>query len=320
MKTDTVAHSMTLPWIESPFFYEVLTEKAPTEALKQQAIRYHEDGFLILKGAVSHDLIDRAVAQIGHEYPDRMNVPPIRHQDLWKKYDTVREIAVLEPVQTILAFLYGRDPIPFQTLNFKYGTQQRGHSDTIHFSSVPARYMCGVWVAFEPTHPGNGPLFYYPKSHKLAEYNYFDLGIQGKSVEEEYDRYEDYIEEFMAAKGFSKQEIYLEKGDVMIWSSNLIHGGMPIRVENSTRWSQVTHYYFRDCLYYSPRFSDMLTNNLNLRNVIHIGTGEKVRHTFNGRPIETINTGEFRYAISQNFSLWTLMKGMVRKMIGFKPF
>jgi len=311
---------MNLPWVESPFFYEFLERKNLTEAQRKIAIDYHENGYLLLKQAVPQELLDRVRQDIQHEYPNDQNAEPRRHQDLWKKYASVKELASLDVVFETLQLLYDREPVPFQTLNFKYGTQQRGHSDTIHFSSIPARFMCGVWVAMEATNPNNGPLFYYPKSHRLAEYNYFDLGVQGKDELEEYLVYEEYIEQFMKAKGFEKEEIYMEKGDIMIWSSNLIHGGTPIRKEGLTRWSQVTHYYFADCLYYSPRFSDMLTKNLNLRPVRNIKTGEMVRHTFNGKRIETINTGDFRYAISQNFSLWVLMKGMVRKMIGFKPF
>jgi len=45
----------------------------------------------------------------------------------------------------LLAFLYQRRPIPFQTLNFDSGTEQATHSDLVHFYSFPRRFMCGVW-------------------------------------------------------------------------------------------------------------------------------------------------------------------------------
>ncbi len=311
---------MNLPWVESPFFDDLLQKKDISPQQCQQAIQFNKEGFLLLPQAVDHNLIDRTIREIEGEYPANVGESPARHQDLWKKYPTVRALACQPQLIAVLEMLYGREPIPFQTLNFKFGTQQRAHSDTIHFSSVPVRFMCGVWVALEDTTAQNGPLFYYPRSHRQEEFNYFDIGIEAEENYAEYPRYEDFIEEFMEAKGYQRQEIHMKKGDVLIWSSNLIHGGMPITGGNLSRWSQVTHYYFEGCMYYSPRFSDMFANNLNLRHVVNIATGAVVQHSENGKPIETINTGSFRYAVSHNFTLPILAKELFKKMIGRKPF
>lgn len=320
MKNVSVAQKMNLPWVESPFFADLLLKKDLTPEQREIVVQYNREGFLVVRQQVGHELIDRMLREIEHKYPARVNEQPTRHQDLWKAYATVREMASLPVVFDTLRLLYDREPIPFQTLNFKFGTQQRAHSDTIHFSSTPARFMCGVWVAMEDTDTNNGPLFYYPRSHRQEEFNYFDIGLEAKPEYAEYPEYEDFIEEFMDAKDYQRQEIHLKKGDVLIWSSNLVHGGMPIKGKNVTRWSQVTHYYFEGCMYYSPRFSDMFANNLNLRHVVNIATGKTMQHSENGRPIETINTGSFRYAVSHNFTLPVLMKEVFKKITGRKPF
>ncbi|GAB2573435.1 phytanoyl-CoA dioxygenase family protein [Spirosoma areae] len=320
MKDVSVAQKMNLPWVESPFFEDLLLKKELTPDQIEMVRQYNREGFLVLRQEVSHDLINHTIQEIQGEYPGRVGEKPDRHQDLWKKYATVREVASQPQIFDVLRLLYDREPIPFQTLNFKFGTQQRAHSDTIHFSSTPARFMCGVWVALEDTDTNNGPLFYYPRSHRQKEFNYFDIGIKAEENYAEYHHYEDFIEEFMEANGYERQEIHMKKGDVLIWSSNLVHGGMPIKGNNVTRWSQVTHYYFEGCMYYSPRFSDMFANNLNLRHVVNIATGKVVQHSENGKPIETINTGSFRYAVSHNFTLPILLKEVVKKLIGKKPF
>ena len=320
MKNISIAHRINLPWVESPFFNTLISEKSLSDQQRDIANHFHHEGFIVLRQLVSHDLIDRTLLDIKGEYPDKIGQEPIRQQDLWKKYDSVREIASSPQVLDVLKMLYDREPIPFQTLNFKFGTQQRAHSDSIHFSSIPARYMCGVWVALEETHANNGPLFYYARSHRQEEFNYFDIGIEAEKNYAEYHKYEDFMEEFMDAKGYKRQEIHLQKGDVLVWSSNLVHGGMPIKGDSATRWSQVNHYYFEGCTYYSPRSSDMFSNDLNLRRVINIATGDVVQHSDNGKPIETINTGNSRYAISHNFTLPILVKGLLKKVLGRKPF
>jgi ectoine hydroxylase-related dioxygenase (phytanoyl-CoA dioxygenase family) len=36
--------------------------------------------------------------------------------------------------------------------------------------------MCGVWVALEDIDMGNGPLIYYPGSHRVPEVTMKELG------------------------------------------------------------------------------------------------------------------------------------------------
>src|SRR5689334_6390592 len=64
-----------------------------------------------------------------------------RIQDAWALDEDVRAIAANAGILGLLERLYGRRPFPFQTLNFPVGTQQAAHSDSVHFSSLPERFM-----------------------------------------------------------------------------------------------------------------------------------------------------------------------------------
>jgi hypothetical protein len=86
----------------------------------------------------------------------------LRVQDAWEFDNNVKRIACNEKVLALLSQLYGRQAWPFQTLNFPVGTQQHFHTDSIHFSSSPERFMCGVWVAMEDIDASNRPLMYFP--------------------------------------------------------------------------------------------------------------------------------------------------------------
>ena len=47
--------------------------------------------------------------------------------------------------------------------------------------------------------------------------------------------------------------------NVLIWHSNLLHGGSSIKDSKATRRSQVTHYFFRNCAYKRPFLLDALS-------------------------------------------------------------
>ena len=110
----------------------------------------------------------------------------------------------------MLEELYGREPLPFQTLNFKLGTQQAAHSDALHFNSMPAGFMCGVWVALEDIDMDNGPLVYYPGSHKLPELTMQDIGAEAR--EDEYPKYEQYIRRVIEREGLEARLRHDPKG------------------------------------------------------------------------------------------------------------
>jgi ectoine hydroxylase-related dioxygenase (phytanoyl-CoA dioxygenase family) len=197
-------------------------------------------------------------------------------------------------VLRIIQVLYQRKPTPYQTLNFHVGTEQPTHSDTIHFQSVPKGFMCGVWIAFEDIDAENGPLHYYPGSHRLPAFEPVDFGIrptfdgQPADIEQTYNsHYEPFIAALAKACGIDKINLNLKKGQALIWSANLLHGGSPIRDTSRTRNSQVTHYFFDDCFYYQPRVSDILLGRPTLIPFKDIQTGAPVRSTYYGLPLRT---------------------------------
>src|SRR5690606_16019462 len=93
MKNISIAHRINLPWVESPFFNTLLSEKKLSPQQKDIATHFNREGFIVLPQQVSHELIDQTLLEIQGEYPDRVGQEPARLQDLWKKYNTVRNIA-----------------------------------------------------------------------------------------------------------------------------------------------------------------------------------------------------------------------------------
>lgn len=140
--------------------------------------------------------------------------------------------------------------------------------------------MCGVWIALEPVNEENGGLHYYPGSHRLPVLECHDAGISGFDGGGSYTKYEDAIENLIAVAGLSKRVVSLEPGDALIWAANLLHGGNPILREGATRFSQVTHYYFEGCRFYTPLHSDIASGEIALReSIVNIATRKKIDQT-----------------------------------------
>ena len=158
---------MNLPWVESPFFEKILQEKNLPSDQEDLARVYHKDGYIVLKNVFSEAEIDKVVSEM-HEkgFNPTYNLIKTRDanrcQDLWEHSESVKNLSTKSEILSVLEMLYDREVVPFQTLNFLCGTQQMAHSDTIHFSSLPAKFMAGVWIALEDVTHENGPLFYYP--------------------------------------------------------------------------------------------------------------------------------------------------------------
>lgn len=199
---------------------------------------YNANGYLIFNPNLPPDLISNIIKTVPFNNG--------RSQDEWTKNEYVKKLAVFPTILSKIQELYNKVPLPFQTLNFSIGTSQNIHSDTIHFNSYPKGNMCGVWVALEDITTENGPLFFYPKSHLEPELTYDDFGIDS------YDLYEKRLQDFVNDKGYQRQEAIMKCGEAIIWASNLLHGGSPIKDKNSTRYSQVTHYFFESEYYYTP--------------------------------------------------------------------
>lgn len=274
-----------IPWTESPFFEKELYNSGLTQREMEFVYFFSKKGYATFDTEIPSVVLDKIRETLHYNGEARI-------QDAWTFNDYVKWVAKSYKVMDKLRLLYRREPIPFQTLNFPVGTEQPTHSDMIHFNSIPARFLCGVWVALEDVALNNGPLHYYPGSHKLPFYDMLDMGVKAsdnteskKAMMAYAENYTGFIAEVISMLKLQKETLLIKKGQAMVWSANLLHGGEPIIDKSSSRHSQVTHYYFEDCIYYTPRFSDIAINKLYLSDLTNINTGEKVVNKYFGQTV-----------------------------------
>ncbi len=287
-----------IPLIESPLFSTQRGSMGLTEQEERIATDLNERGYAVLDfpDPEIDARIDRIKANLGPRYTgidfadlhSDKTQGERRIQDAWKFDDDVHAIAANQGILDLLGKLYGRGAFPFQTLNFPVGTQQEAHTDAVHFSSLPERFMCGVWLAMEDIGPDAGPLFYLPGSHRWPPLSNSLIGRRGhgSALHSAQDPFAQGWRALRDAYGATEETFLARKGQALIWTANLLHGGSHQTDPRLTRWSQVTHYYFDDCIYYTPAFSDEALGRLDLRNLRSIADGQPRPNTYLGERVE----------------------------------
>jgi ectoine hydroxylase len=258
----TAAAPDALPWIDQPDALTQLAYRAGfgefSPEIQEKIRQFISEGYLVLEGSVSSDEIaalNRETdlllqsGQTGFNYTGR-KIPNMFEQSQLADERFFRRPELLQ----LLGFLLGREVVPFQSLNFMLGSEQRPHSDAIHMTTEPQGYMIAAWYALEPCTPHNGPLVYFSGSHRLpfVTTHDYDSGNTRYTIGANSNRrYEDKIADVIAQTGLQPRYFMAQTGDILIWHSNLIHGGSPITAtEPVTRRSMVCHYFGKNVICY----------------------------------------------------------------------
>ena len=279
-----------VPLVESPFFEEIAAASGFDAETARIARDLNKNGVAILRfpdeefEARAERIKQNLVSQFDFAAwrAEGWKLGGMRVQDAWTSDPDVHALAVNPGIVKILSDIFGRKAWPFQTLNFPVGSQQPFHSDSVHFSSIPERFMCGVWVALEDVGEGAGPLEYYPGTHKWPIVYNDQIGVRVTKSKKETSQamYHDVWGALVEKAGVAPQLFFPRKGDALIWAANLLHGGSHQRDLDATRWSQVTHYFFENCCYITPMQSDVPIGKLRVRDLTDIATGAKVPNVY----------------------------------------
>jgi ectoine hydroxylase len=249
-----------IPWLDRADARQAL-EKDPRvaalpEDVRKAVLEWPEKGYLILRGVFSKEEVDRvnaevdrliATKEVDFNFTGRKIMFAYRHSQL------IRSIAWDRRITDLLDLLLGKRMRVFQTINFLTGSEQAAHSDSIHMTTHPLGYMTAAWIAFEEMTPDNGPLIFYPGSHRLPYLlndRYDHGGGRFTLGEDSYARYEEAVQQSIDEGRFERKEFLAGPGDVLIWHANLLHGGKKMNKTHASRKSMVTHYFADDVLCY----------------------------------------------------------------------
>ena len=239
---------------------------------KQETLltKWINDGYVILPDAVPDAVLNNAEAELDRAY--RGEIPGLRYAvhgvsqncewspeavtqpakalDIHWFSAPIRQLIFTEELLAFLHLIFERRVLASQTLGFWRGSAQEAHQDSAYVNySLPMQFAAS-WIALEDVREGAGELFYYNGSHWLPEFLYggkFKGAEEAKRVDAKIDLKPDYprhielIREQATGAGRALERFLAKRGDILVWSADLAHGGGAIS-STQTRKSVVAHY------------------------------------------------------------------------------
>jgi ectoine hydroxylase-related dioxygenase (phytanoyl-CoA dioxygenase family) len=174
--------------------------------------------------------------------PEQARQSPYKILDLHLQDELVRQACTEPRLMGAVAGALGAHPLVCNTLLFEWGSQQYPHFDTFFMPSKTKNMMAASWLALDRVTEANGPVYYYPGSHKIDPF-VFSHGKTTAIFSELKTSAADHIARIVDEYGLKQTFFLADPGDVLIWHAQLLHGGAAIHDRSLRRRSLVTHYW-----------------------------------------------------------------------------
>jgi ectoine hydroxylase-related dioxygenase (phytanoyl-CoA dioxygenase family) len=163
--------------------------------------------------------------------------------DLYVNFESSRAVCFHPTVLRFLELVFDARPVAFQQLLFQRSNGHPLHQDTAYVQVDQPLQLTATWVALEDVVQGRGELTYFEGSHRIPHFFFADGSKRFCADRDESAPFARHIETELARHGCAKRDFLAKKGDVFLWSADLVHGSNPrTRPEHETRRSCVTHY------------------------------------------------------------------------------
>ena len=261
------AESLKLLWTDRPDAASLLEQKFAsgllTPAERDDIAHFIEHGWLLWRGAIEPELIDRFVKDIHnfHKHPGsfvttnhragdrKLKVSGNKRDrfeslfDLYVNLESSRTVCMHPRVVRFLTQVFEARPVAFQQLLFQRSNQHPVHQDTSVVAVEDPMLLVATWIALEDVVEGSGELAFYDRSHKLPHYLFKDGTKRANFAVDDYDACARTLDEMCKSRGLAYERFLAKKGDVFFWTADLVHCSHRRTLPDETsRLSCVTHY------------------------------------------------------------------------------
>lgn len=221
----------------------------------ERPLLWRENGYLILRNFIPHELIDAYVARYER---DNGKDAPIGYKTgtPYMQVDEIKDLSLYAPLMEILNGLIGEPMGMSLNLCNWISTERNWHQDDyLNPPEVNGHYLA-CWFALDDIHPDSGIFEFVPGSHKWPVMR----GEKVRALLEPHEaanpdwpriaeRFLDKVfENYMTDVEIESMPVNIQswtdakKGDVLIWHSWLAHRGSKPKNPNLLRKSLITHY------------------------------------------------------------------------------
>lgn len=216
---------------------------------REEKAQYDQEGYLLKRGLFTPEdvaAIERTFEEIGsrsipgHFSPDLSGgstdplkrYPRVMHPHRFN--ETAKAYMLHLPVLDVLRDLYGEEPLAAQSMFYYKPPGSRGqalHQDNFYLKVEPGNCIA-AWTAIDAADEENGGLLVVPKTHQ-NEIECPDAADASESFTTHYVK---------PPKGSKAVPVVMDKGDVLFFNGNLIHGSYRNKTKDRFRRSFICHY------------------------------------------------------------------------------
>ena len=251
-------------WIDRRDAHDILEGRRArgevTDADAEVLSFYIDNGYVVFPKATDESLIDEYLDffEAAWDAPPNTiymhwnrNVIPINRAhyddvtkvgDVHSYFERAAELIYPPPVLRFLTQIYDRPPVAFQTMTMRMGSQENLHIDTGPLTLTEPMSMCASWVALEDVQPQSGEFQFVPGSHRVPELLHHGTEKGNNGDYAEYGKILNTTLQMCEERGLKTEHFMANKGDVLMWHADLLHGGAPIEDVRRTRKSFVAHF------------------------------------------------------------------------------
>ena len=159
----------------------------------------------------------------------------------------VLDCSIDKQISDVLSIISGSsNHTLWQNMFFDKSTGTVEHQDHYYLDTDPPGSLIGTWYALEDIHPDSGCFFVIPKSHKgsVISHKNSTSNIEGiKALVSEHDQMRRGIINLIRERKYKYKALPLNKGDVLFWHPNTIHGAYKNKNPKYSRKSFTAHFY-----------------------------------------------------------------------------
>ncbi|RKN84845.1 phytanoyl-CoA dioxygenase family protein [Paenibacillus ginsengarvi] len=215
----------------------------------EQKRHFEEEGYLLVQGLFGPDEvkeIERTFEEISGRIIPGYYTPDLNTEtsDPLKRYprvmhphrfnETAKKYMLHKPVLDALRDLYGEEPLAAQSMFYYKPPGSRGqalHQDNFYLKVEPGNCIA-AWTAIDPADEENGGLLVVPKT------NNYDIVCPDTA-----DTNESFTTHYVKPpKDRKAVPVRMDKGDVLFFGGNLIHGSYRNKTKDRFRRAFICHY------------------------------------------------------------------------------